>query len=101
LLVLNDVAATLFDRGERNGVPQDCRVRFDRRPAGFGKPWSDENSPVAAKTWSLEPMIENVEFLWFVSERAWRISSAELAEESAKELAKHHIAYEQAYGRAS
>ena len=30
-LRLKDVAVTFFDRGERNGIPQACSIRFDRR----------------------------------------------------------------------
>jgi hypothetical protein len=62
LLVLNDVAVTFLDHGERDGVPQKCRVRFGRRPPGQGRTWSDEESPVAAKTWALEPMIKTTIF---------------------------------------
>ena len=99
LLALSFVSAVLFDGGERNGVPQDCRVRFSRKPAGSGEDYVDD-SPLAPRTWSLEPDILDDEFVWFV-ERGRRLSSAELAEEIAKELARFHIEYEKSYGRAS
>lgn len=99
-LILNDVAAFLFDGRVRNGVPEGYRVRFDRRPPGIGKQFIDDN-PVPAKTWSLEPTIEGGEFRWSASEQVGKRSSAELGEEIAKQLSKHHIAYETAFGRAS
>jgi hypothetical protein len=99
LLVLSDVSANLFDRGERDGVPQDCGVFFSRKPAGPGRMYFDD-SPVATKTWSLEPKILAGRFVWFVSERKCHLSTAELADEIAKELAQYHIEYEKAYGRA-
>jgi hypothetical protein len=109
MMVLNDVSAILFDGGERDGVPQDCRVLFSRRPAGSGQAYPDE-SPVPEKTWSLKAEIvddTNVfpghqdQLVWFVNERGRRMPSAELAEEIAKELARYHIEYEKEYGRAS
>jgi|GEM_PF-3767449 len=99
LLVLNNVSATISLGPEQDGIHHG-KVRFTRRPAGVGKAFPDK-SPVPDKTWSLEPMVENGEFLWFVFERAWKISSAELKEEIAKELARHHIEYQKAYGLAS
>ncbi len=40
-LILDHVAASFLHR-ERNGVPQDFRIRFDRRPAGPGKMYLEE-----------------------------------------------------------
>jgi hypothetical protein len=100
LLVLNSVSAVLFDRGDRSGVPQDCRVRFSRKPVGSGEDYVDD-SPLAAKTWSLQPDILDDEFVWLVNGQGNRVSSVELAEEIAKELARFHIEYEKSYGRAS
>ena len=99
MLVLNNVSATLSVAREQGKVPQG-QVRFTRRPAGVGEGYPDE-SRVPARTWSLEPMVENGAFLWFVFERAWKISPAELKEEIAKELARYHIEYEKACGLAS
>ena len=98
-LILNDVAAFLFDGRVRNGVPEGYRVRFDRRSPGVGRQFTDDN-PVPVKTWSLEPIVEAGEFRWSVPELGKK-SSAELAEEIAKQVSKHHIAYETAFGRAS
>ncbi len=62
LLVLKNVCAILFDAGESGGVPQNCRVRFTRRPAGSGRAYPDE-SPLAQETWSLEADILDDEFI--------------------------------------
>jgi hypothetical protein len=99
--ILNDVAAFVSDSGEHNGVPQHCRVRFDRRPPDLNKLWVDDKSPVSSKTWSLKPMIEEGDFRWSVPERGWTFTSGQLAEEIAKQLAQHHIAYQKAYRRTS
>ena len=98
-LILNDVAAFLFDGRVKNGVPEGYRIRFDRRPPGAGRQFIDDN-PIPVETWSLEPIIEAGNFRWAVAGRG-KQSSAELAEETAKQLSKHHIAYESAFGRAS
>ena len=99
-LVLNDVAAFLLDGGVRDGVPEGYRVRFDRRPPRPGRQFT-EDARVPATSWLLAPTIEDGEFRWSVSKQVGRKSSAELAEEIAKQLSRHHVAYETALGRAS
>jgi hypothetical protein len=96
-LVLGNMAATLYDSGERNGMPLRCHVLFDRRPLGPNKVWADPESPIAPKIWSLEPTVENGEFLWLVKERNLKVSSAKLADEIARELGERHIALQKAY----
>jgi hypothetical protein len=101
LLVLNNVSATLIDGGDRNGVPQNCRVIFSRRPPGPNQMYAEEESRVAAKTWHLEPEIRHGQFLWLVRELLGRrLSSSDLSEKIAEELARYHIQYEAAYGHA-
>jgi hypothetical protein len=97
--VLGNVAAVLLTDRERGGVPQKIRVRFTRKPVASMQAYADDSSPLADRTWSLEPEIFKGDFVWFVFERAGRYSAANLAEEIAKKLAQYHIEYEQAYGR--
>jgi hypothetical protein len=98
LLVLNFVSAMLFG-GERVGVPSDFRIVFSRKPAGSSEAYPDD-SPVPPKTWQLTADIVNDNFVWRVNNDGGR-SSTEIADAIAEELARYHIAYEQAYGRAS
>ena len=96
-LILNNVAATLYDSGERNGIPQRCGVLIGRKPPGPNQVWADPNNPIEPKRWSLEPTVENGEFVWLVKQLNRRISSAQLADTIAKELGECHIAYQKAY----
>ncbi len=95
LLVLKDVAA-IIDGNALNGVSPQLLIRFDRRCAGPNREWNVK-TPIPAKRWSLKPIVENGEFLWLVEERNLKASSAKLADEIAKELASHHLAYQKAY----
>jgi hypothetical protein len=98
-LRLKDVAVTFLDRGERNGVPQNCRIRFTRRPLEPGRAWVDNETPLAPLEWSLEPVIEGENLAWYVPELGETFSPADLAEKIAIELCNYHTAYEEAYGR--
>jgi hypothetical protein len=98
-LRLKDVAVTFLDRGERNGVPQNCRIRFTRRPLEPGRAWVDDETPLEPLDWSLEPRIVGESLVWFVAELREAVSSADLAEKIAIELSKYHATYEEAYGR--
>ncbi len=55
-LQLKDVAASFSDRGKRNGIPQACRIRFDRHASGPQGVFLEEKSPIPAKCgpWSRE-----------------------------------------------
>jgi hypothetical protein len=97
LLALGYVSATPLDRGERNGVPQDCYIIFSRRPLGSNQVYAVDQSRLPAKTWHLEPEIRDGQFLWFVRELSRRLSSSDLSEKIAEELARYHIEYETAY----
>ena len=98
LLVLNFVSATLY-RGERVVAQQDYRIVFSRKPAGSGEAYPDD-SPLPPNTWQLAADIVNDNFVWCVNKDGGRPSS-ELADSIAERLARYHIEYEQAYGRAS
>jgi hypothetical protein len=98
-LRLKDVAVTFSDRGDRNGVPQNCRVRFTRRPLESGRMWVDDEPPLEPLEWSLGPVIESESLAWSVPELRETLSSADLAEKIVIELSKYHAAYEEAYGR--
>jgi hypothetical protein len=94
-LVLDCVAATFMSR-EVNGVPEGCRVVFDRRPAGEGKLWHLERSPLNRLTWSLRPTIKDDAIMWSVVEGfedGKPFSSFEFAQKIGIELAKFHLAY--------
>ena len=94
-LVLDCVAATFLSQ-EINGVPIKCRVVFDRRPAGDGKAWHLERSPLNRLTWSLKPVISDDAVMWSVVEGfedGKPFSSFDFAQKIAIELAKFHLAY--------
>lgn len=97
-LGLGNVAAMFLDQGERNGVPQRCRVRFARRPLEPGRQWVNE-TPVEPLEWSLEPVIEGESLAWSIPRLKLTLSSADLAEKIAIELSKYHTAYEESWGR--
>src|SRR5690349_23163414 len=59
-LGLGNAVATFYDRGERHGVPQDCKVLFSF--AG------GVESPLPSRSWSLAPEIVNGQFAWAVRE---------------------------------
>jgi hypothetical protein len=98
LLVLNFVSAMLYSGG-RVGDQQDYRIIFSRKPAGSGEAYVDD-SPLAPNTWQLTADIVNDNFVWCVNKDGGR-PSAQLADAIAERLARYHIEYEQAYGRAS
>lgn len=95
-LRLNNVAVTFLDDGERNGMPQNCRVRFDRRPLGPREAWLEEDAGVEPVEWSLEPVAHGDGVAWSSPELNETLSSADLAETIAKELSDHHLRYEEA-----
>ncbi len=98
-LQLKDVAASFSDRGKRNGVPQTCRVRFDRHASTAQGVFLEDKSPIAAEVWSLEPRADRQNVVWWVSELGKSFTSAELASQIAIRLVKQYEAYEQAFGR--
>lgn len=98
-LQLKDVAASFSDRGKRNGVPQTCRVRFDRHASTAQGMFLEDKSPIAAEVWSLEPRADGQNVAWWVSELGKSYTSTELASQIAIRLVKQYEAYEQAFGR--
>jgi hypothetical protein len=96
-LILNNVAATLYDSGEQNGIPQRCGVLIGRKPLGPNQVWADDKSPIEPRKWSLEPTVENGEFLWLVEKLNRKFSSAQLADTIAKQVGECHVAYQKAY----
>ena len=98
LLVLNSVSAMLCG-GERLGVPPDYSIIFSRKPAGSGEVYVDD-SPVSPNTWELKADIVNDNFVWCINNDRGSTTAA-LADAIAERLARYHIEYEQAYGRAS
>ena len=97
LLVLNFVSAMLCG-GERVGAQPDYQI-FSRKPAGSGEAYPDD-SPAPPNTWQLTADIVNDSFVWCVNKDGGR-SSAQLADAIAERLARYHVEYEEAYGRAS
>ena len=87
-LSLGSVAATFLDRGERDGVPQHCKVLFSCEDP-FGT-----QTPLTTQTWSLIPDMMSGQFGWTVREVGKQFSSALLADEIATELTRYHINYE-------
>jgi hypothetical protein len=98
-LRLKDVAVTFLDQGERNGVPQNCRVRFTRRPLKPLEMWVDDEFSPPPLDWSLNPVIQGESIGWLVPEVGAGFSSADLAEKIAIELSRYHSKYEDAYSR--
>lgn len=98
-LQLKDVAASFSDRGKRNGVPQTCRVRFDRHASTAQGIFLEDKSPIAAEVWSLEQRADEQNVVWWVSELSKGFTSAELASQIAIRLVKQYEAYERAFGR--
>jgi hypothetical protein len=97
-LQLKGVAASFFDRGSQNGVPQGCSIRFDRRAAATGTTFIDD-SPIDQEIWSLDPKVVNGKIVWSVKELTKTFTSAELASQVAIRLVKQYEMYESAYGR--
>ncbi len=98
-LQLKDVAASFSDRGKRNGVPQPCRIRFDRHASSAQGNFMEDKSSIASEVWSLEPRSDGKRVVWWVSELGKSFTSAELASHIAIRTVKQYEAYEQAFGR--
>jgi Fic family protein len=98
-LQLKDVAASFSDRGKRNGVPQTCRIRFDRHASNAQGNFMEDKSPIASEVWSLEPRADGKSVVWWVSELGKSFTSAELASQIAIRTVKQFEAYERAFGR--
>ncbi len=98
-LRLKEVAASFYDRGERNGVPQNCSIRFDRRSPEPNAMFLEDQSPVAPEIWSLEPRVEETSVIWWIKELGKSLTSTELAAQVAIRLVKQYEAYERAFGR--
>jgi hypothetical protein len=93
-LQLKNVAATFIDRGTRNGVPQNCSVRFDRNASVTQGVFLEDESPVPAEVWSLEPRAAGQNVVWQVKELGTSFTSPELASQVAIRLVKQYEAYE-------
>jgi hypothetical protein len=98
-LQLKDVAASFSDRGKRNGIPQTCRIRFDRHASGPQGVFLEEKSPIPGEVWSLEPRADGRAIVWWVSELDKSFTSPELASQVAIRLVRQYEAYEHAFGR--
>jgi Fic family protein len=98
-LQLKDVAASFSDRGKRNGIPQTCRIRFDRHASGPQGVFLEDKSPIPSEIWSLEPKTDGKNVVWRVSELDKSLTSPELASQVAIRLVKQYEAYEHAFGR--
>ena len=98
-LRLKDVAASFYDRGERNGIPQACSIRFDRRAPAPNSVFLEDQSPIPSEVWSLEPRAEGKAVVWWVNELGKSFTSVELASQIAIRLVKQYEAYEHAFGR--
>ena len=98
-LRLKEVAASFYDRGQRNGVPQDCSIRFDRRSPEPNAMFLEDQSPVPAEIWSLEPRADGTTVVWWVKKLGKELTSTALATQIAIRLVKQYEAYEQAFGR--
>lgn len=102
-LVIGSVAAAFYDR-RKNGRPVEFHIRFDRKPAGPSRVWSD-NNPLVATDWTLLPSINGDDIEWMVAElnaelnTRVRFSSAELANQIAIKLGKIHLEYKNYYER--
>jgi hypothetical protein len=97
-LQLKDVAASFSDRGKRNGIPQTCRIRFDRHASNAQGVFLEDKSPIPSEVWSLEPRTDGNKVVWWVSELDKSFTSRELASQVAIRLVKHYEAYEHASG---
>jgi hypothetical protein len=95
-LQLKNVAATFIDRGTRNGIPQNCSVRFDRNASVAQGVFLEDESPVPAEVWSLEPRAAGQNVVWQVKELGKSFTSPELASQVAIRLVKQYEAYEAA-----
>jgi Fic family protein len=98
-LQLKNVAASFFDRGQCNGIPLGCRIRFDRHASSAQGVFSEDKSPTPSEEWSLEPRADGKTIVWRVSERDKSFTSPELASQVAIRLVEHYEAYEHAFGR--
>jgi hypothetical protein len=96
-LVLDCVTAMLLHH-EKNGVPKECRIRFDRKPPGPSSLWH-EKPPLEPVVWSLESMVVGDSILWSVPELGERrlFSSLDLAHKIGTKLAEFHLAYKKHY----
>lgn len=83
----------------RNGVPQDCSIRFDPRSPEPNAMFSEDQSPVPSEIWSLEPRTDGTTVVWWVEKLGKGLTSTELATQVAIRLVKQYEAYGQAFGR--
>jgi len=98
-LQLKNVAAIFIDRGIRNGVPQQCSIRFDRNASGPQGVFLEDKPPVPAEVWSLEPRAEGQNVIWHVKELGKNFTSTELASQVAIRLVEQFETYEAAFGQ--
>ncbi|MGB7548851.1 MAG: Fic family protein [Terracidiphilus sp.] len=97
-LQLKNVAATFIDRGTHHEIPQSSSIRFDRNASVSQGVFLEDESPVPAEIWSLEPRAEGQSVVWQVKELGKSFTSSELASQVAIRLVKQYEAYEAASG---
>jgi hypothetical protein len=97
-LILGKVAAIFQDR-QRNGILEECRVRFDRKPLGPGQQWADPERPFQFLTWSFTLVPRGEDLLWLVQLQGEPLSSSALAKKIAVRLAEHHQEYKKHYDK--
>ena len=98
LLVLNYSSATFLGPGWK--TPPRFRIYIDRRPAGPGKAYVEEKSPVPSVRWNLEPSVEDGEFYWTIRESGWTGTTNDLANGIAKAVVAHYDQYKAMFPRA-
>jgi hypothetical protein len=100
LLVLG-YASALLSRPNPNPVIVPKSVLFtvyiNRRPAGPGKVYAEDEPPIPRETWTLEPSVKRGEFLWEVHETGWKGSTKALADEIAKAVVNYYDAYKKKF----
>lgn len=98
-LQLKDVAAVFTDKGTRDGIPQKCTIVFNRNASTLQGVFIEDESPIPAEVWQLEPQAEGQSVVWQVEALGKSFTSSNLATQIAIRLVKLFEAYEHANGR--
>jgi hypothetical protein len=97
LLVKNkNVAVSFHDRGVREGIPQNCMIRFGRRPLSPNNIWSDDEA-LPQETWHLNPIGQAGKVAWSIAELKKSFSTSELANEILIQFIKYYEKYSAAF----
>lgn len=95
-LHIDKVAVSFHDRGVRGGLPQDCIVRFGRRPLPPNEIWSDDEA-LPPEIWHLNPLGQAGRVAWSIVELNKSFPTSELADEILIQFIEYYKRYSAAF----